>query len=339
MAILYYTIISPTLKALNRADSKSVEKNVRESIAKEVAYNSDMRGYTNLALFGVDSRSGNLTGGNNRADTIIIASINNKTHELKLISFFWDTFVDIGDGIFEKANAAYSVGEEHGGPEAAVRMLNRNLDLNITDYITVGFEGLAELIDAVGGIDINITDEERKYANQYMKDMKAEIHTEYDKIRHAGDVHLNGIQATAYCRIRYTTWDGKENDDFGRAGRQRTVLKKTMEKVKENPIKLAMSAPRVASHTATSLSDFELFSLLLQVKDLKIGPQEGFPRPEYRSTVNFIEYGSCEVPDTLADNVQWLHRTLFREDPYYMSDQCAGISDSIRKYKHTYGWQ
>ena len=120
-------------------------------------------------------------------------------------------------------------------------MLNSNLDLNITDFVTVGFEGLADTIDALGGIDLEITDEEMEYMNSYMEDMYDELGIDYEEVTDSGMQHLSGIQATAYCRIRYT-----EGDDFKRAQRQRTVLSLTMEKAKKaNPLQLARAAGSV----------------------------------------------------------------------------------------------
>lgn len=336
-AFVYYYVLSP----LQRVNSQDVEDLVCDSIAPEVSTNHDMDGYTNIALFGVDSRKQNLTGGNNRSDTIIIASINDETGELKLISLYRDTLVDIRDregdtyiSKYSKANAAYSEGDGEGGPAAAVRMLNRNLDLNITDYVTVGFEGLASAIDALGGIDLKITDEERELANQYMKDMKIELGTEYDKINKAGKIHMSGIQATAYCRIRYTA-----GDDYRRSERQREVLQKTFEKAKNaNPLLLVRTATEVTDKIATSLSNMEILSLILHIGKISLGTQTGFPREEYRSVMNigenrYYDLGSCVVPTDLSDNVEWLHGELFDEKPYYLSETCTSISSSIHAYK------
>ena len=109
--------------------------------------------YTNIALFGVDSTEGELEQGNNRSDMIMIASIHKLTGEVKLVSVYRDTLLRVSeDDLYTKCNAAYA----YGGPQQAVSMLNRNLDLNIRDYATVGFGGLADAIDAVGGIELDI---------------------------------------------------------------------------------------------------------------------------------------------------------------------------------------
>lgn len=112
---------------------------------ENVENNEVMQGYRNIALFGVDSQEGSL-GKGTRSDTIIIASINQDTGDVKLVSVFRDTYLNLGNDNYNKCNAAYA----KGGPEQAIMMLNKNLDMNITDYVTVGFDGLIEVIDALG---------------------------------------------------------------------------------------------------------------------------------------------------------------------------------------------
>ena len=219
---------------LQTVDSVDLENALESSISPQVRQDRTMAGYQNIALFGVDSREQDLLSGDNRSDTIMICSVNKKTGETRLVSVYRDTLLNIGGGDYRKCNAAYA----YGGPQQAVAMLNSNLDLNITDFVTIGFEGLAETIDALGGIDLEITEEEMEYMNSYMDDMYYEIGTEYEEVTDWGMQHLSGIQATAYCRIRYT-----EGDDFRRAERQRTVLMLTMEKAKKaNPVRLAANA-------------------------------------------------------------------------------------------------
>ena len=181
--------------------------------------------YRNIVLFGVDSREKVLLKGT-RSDTIMIASVNEKTHEVKLVSVYRDTFLNVGEDTYNKANVAYA----YGGPDRAVEMLNDNLDLEITDYVTVGFSGLIDTVDAVGGITISLTEEEVGYLNSYQICMAEELGREYIPVEHAGEQVLNGMQATAYCRIRYTA-----GSDFKRTQRQRDVLIQILEKAKNLP--------------------------------------------------------------------------------------------------------
>ena len=308
---------------LQTVDSVDLENALESSISPQVRQDRTMAGYQNIALFGVDSREQDLLSGDNRSDTIMICSVNKKTGETRLVSVYRDTLLNIGGGDYRKCNAAYA----YGGPQQAVAMLNSNLDLNITDFVTIGFEGLAETIDALGGIDLEITEEEMEYMNSYMDDMYYEIGTEYEEVTDWGMQHLSGIQATAYCRIRYT-----EGDDFRRAERQRTVLMLTMEKAKKaNPVRLAAAAGAVLGRTATSLSSTELMLFILRARMMDITESTGFPTEEDRMFAT-INGESCVVPYYLTTNVKKLHRTLFDQEEYEPSPTVEEINENINAY-------
>ncbi|MFR1945208.1 MAG: LCP family protein [Faecalimonas umbilicata] len=134
-------------------------------------------GYTNLALFGLDSRDGEL-GEGVRSDSIIIASLNNKTKEIKMVSLYRDTLLELEDGSLNKANSAYAF----GGPEEAVAMINKNLDLNIEDYIAVNFNALVDVIDALGGMDVTLSDAEVVHMNNYCVETSEVTGKSYTKI-------------------------------------------------------------------------------------------------------------------------------------------------------------
>ena len=308
---------------LQTVNSVELEDVLQSSISAQVKEDKTIAGYQNIALFGVDSREQDLLSGDNRSDAIMVCSINRKTGEIRLVSVYRDTLLDIGGGEYRKCNAAYA----YGGPQQAVAMLNTNLDLNITDFVTVGFEGLTDTIDALGGIDLEITEEEMEYMNSYMEDMYYEIGTEYDEVTDWGMQHLSGIQATAYCRIRYT-----EGDDFKRAQRQRTVLALTMQKAKEaNPIQLIAAANAALGETATSLSSGELFMFILRAKTMDLTESTGFPTQEDRIFYT-INGESCVVPYYLTTNVKELHRILFGQEEYEPSPTVNEINDTINSY-------
>ena len=179
--------------------------------------------YTNIALFGLDSRNGELDGGV-QSDCIMIASINNETNEVKIVSVYRDTLLQQADGTYEKANSAYN----EGGPEAAISLLNRNFDLDIKNYISVNFSALVDVIDALGGIEMDMTAEEAFYSNGYAFETAQVVGKEMIKIpEEAGTQLLDGVHAVGYARIRYT-----EGMDFKRTERQRVVLQKVAEKAK-----------------------------------------------------------------------------------------------------------
>lgn len=305
---------------MQRVNSVNLEEVLQNNINNRVRNDMTMEGYMNIALFGVDSRSGDLLDGDNRSDTIMIASINKKTGEISLVSVYRDTILDVGDGYYTKANTAYAL----GGPEQAIIMLNRNLDLNILDFVTVGFEGLAHTIDALGGIELEIDEEEREYLNQYVHDMHIELGTDETPVEESGLVNLTGIQATAYSRIRYTA-----GDDFRRAERQRIVLEKTLEKAKTaSPTTLVDVANNVVGDMATSLSSKEIVNLILMASKLDLKDTGGLPQEEYREFAD-IEAGAAVMPSTLEKNVEWLHMFLFGVESYTASEEVKERSSWI----------
>ena len=168
----------------------------------KVKEETTMKGYRNIALFGVDSTTGALTK-NTRSDSIMIASINQDTGECKLVSVYRDTYLNLSNDSYNKCNAAYA----KGGPEQAINMLNMNLDMNITDFITVGFAGLSDTIDALGGIMIDVDSSEISHLNNYQICMAKDLKRNYTPVSSTGYQLLDGLQATAYCRIRYTAGD------------------------------------------------------------------------------------------------------------------------------------
>ena len=179
-------------------------------------------GYDNIALFGLDNRStGNFERGN--SDTIIVVSISKKSGEIRMASVYRDSYLDIGDNTFRKANAAYA----NGGPKQAIEMLNKNLDLNITDYVSVDFSALVDAIDALGGIELDITAEEAEWLNGYIVETNEVTGHNSGPVSPGENVHVDGVQATSYARIRYVGLD------YQRTERQRTVITKMFEKAKQ----------------------------------------------------------------------------------------------------------
>ena len=154
-------------------------------------------GYLNVALFGVDSREGDMEE-DTRSDTIMIASLNRETLEVKISSVYRDTLLEQKDGTLNKANAAYAF----GGPEDAIAMLNRNLDMDIEHYVTVNFDALIDVIDAVGGVEIDVQEEEISYICGYAMEIMDVTGRVSPGVTEPGLQTLNGVQATAYARIR-----------------------------------------------------------------------------------------------------------------------------------------
>ena len=295
------------------------EKIVINDTVKEVAQTTTMLGYRNIALFGVDSTKGSLSKGT-RSDTIMIASINQDTGECKLVSVYRDTYLNLSNDSYNKCNAAYA----KGGPEMAISMLNINLDLNITDFVTVGFGGLTDTIDALGGIYIDVQSHEIIHLNNYQSCIAENLKRSYTEVESAGYQRLDGLQATGYCRIRYGG-----GDDFRRAERQRTVLSAVADQAKKAPVTSLVSiANNVFDEVYTSLSLDEIGELLTDITKYSITETEGFPKEEYRAT-GTVKGGSCVIPVDLETNVKWLHQFLFGDDDYEPSETVKTCSSKI----------
>lgn len=285
------------------------------------------KGYRNIALFGVDARDGNL-GKGSRSDTIMIASINLDTHEIKLISVYRDTYLNLGNDSYNKCNGAYA----RGGPEQAITMLNMNMDMDITDYVTVGFSGLIEAIDALGGIEIEVTEAEINHLNNYQLCMAEEMGVDYIPVTETGKQTLNGMQATAYCRIRYT-----KGDDFKRAERQRDVLGAMIIKAKDASLtSLKDAVTAVLPSINTSLSVNEIISVLGTVAEYNVVASEGFPFANERAPATVGSKGACIVPTTLEENVLLLHELLYENESYMPSKQVKSISSEIEEQTDEY---
>lgn len=330
-----YTVLKTEKVDKIKIDEESIVMDMNENVET----NEVMKGYRNIALFGVDSREGSL-GKGTRSDTIIIASINQDTGDVKLLSVFRDTYLNLGNDSYNKCNAAYA----KGGPEQAITMLNRNLDMNITDYITVGFDGLIEVIDALGGVEINVTEAEISHLNNYQismvgkttdgKNFTATAGKDYTPVTSAGLQNLNGLQATAYCRIRYI------GNDFQRAQRQRDVITAISEKAKKaNISKLNDVVNGVMDNVSTSLDVSEILGVLKDIGNYSIVANDGFPFEQYRTTGTVGSKGSCVIPQDLKKNVEELHAFLFNENDYQVSSEVEEYSKKVAsdtgKYANT----
>ena len=280
-----------------------------------------LKGYKNFALFGVDNRKmGNYNSGN--SDTIIICSVNTETKEVKLTSVFRDTLLDVGDDRITKCNAAYN----KGGPEQAINMLNRNLDLNIKDYVAVDFKALVDVVDDLGGLEMTITDEEAQIMNQsYITYTEQAVGKSGTAMVSGGTQTLDGVQAVSYCRIRYTA-----GDDFHRASRQREVIGLIVEKAKKaNPVTLNNIINDVFPEISTSMSTPEILSYSKDLASYELVQSEGFP---YDKVTGDFENQSSVIPCTLESNVDKLYLNLFGEEDHNASDTVTQISNTIINY-------
>ncbi|MCI7108444.1 MAG: LCP family protein [Lachnospiraceae bacterium] len=304
---------------VNRIDFQNMDES-EAGINEDLDANTlnSLEGYTNIALFGLDNRSSNNYDSGN-SDVIMIASINNKTKDVKLISVYRDTYLSIGNGKYRKANAAYA----NGGAKQAVQMLNSNLDLDIQDYVCVDWAAMVEVIDDLGGLDLEITQGEMQQINKYKWEVDKATGLVTPDVTQYGMVHLDGTQATTYARIRKLA-----GDDFKRASRQRIVLQAILEKAKKADLAtLTNICNSVVDDISTTLSLSQIISLAKDVKSYKIASTTGFPFE--LTTKSLPVTNDTVIPADLATNVKELHEYMFDDRNYVPSQTVQTISDTI----------
>lgn len=287
-----------------------------------------MTGYTTYALFGLDHRSKNEKLNTENSDTIIIASINNDTKAVKLVSVYRDTLLNVKDDTYSKANSAYAL----GGPTNAVSMLNTNLDLNITDYVAIDFNALVTVVDCLGGLDIPLSYAEIVHMNNYCVETSEETGKSYtpvelpdpkpeDEEAIVDTYHLNGVQATSYCRIRYTA-----SLDMGRTERQRRVIQMIVDKAKKAGLSTIFDImDQVFPMVKTSVSKTEILKMIPAMIGYSIDETTGFPNDYKFAQVT----GSVIVPTTLESNVLKIHQFLYGDASYTPTQDVLNRSAQI----------
>lgn len=279
-------------------------------------------GYLQVALFGLDTRATDEEMGA-RSDTIMVASLNRETKEIKLVSVYRDTLLQLSDGDYNKANAAYAF----GGEEEAVAMLNKNLDLNIEHYVSVDFAVLVDVIDALGGIDLNIEPAENgidiiPYLNNYVVEVIENTGVDSGPYTQLGAQHVNGVQATAYARLRYGG-----GDDYKRTERQREVLEQIAIKAQKAKLStINKIIDKVFDKVKTNFSLTEVIAYAKDVKEYKFGETQGFP---YKKTTAQLDVGDSIIATDLASDVKKLHQFLFGQNDYTPSSVVESISADI----------
>lgn len=311
---------------LDKIDIQETDLQEQDIVTNDQA--PQMTGYTTYALFGLDHRSRNEKLNTENSDTIIIASINNDTKAVKLVSVYRDTLLNVKDDTYSKANAAYAL----GGPAQAVNMLNTNLDLNITDYVSIDFDALVTVVDCLGGLDIPLSYAEIVHMNNYCVETAEETGKSYtpvelpepkpeDQEAIFGTYHLNGVQATSYCRIRYTA-----SLDMGRTERQRRVIQMIVDKAKKAGLSTIFDImDQVFPMVKTSVSKTEILKLIPAMIGYSIDETTGFPQDYKFATVK----GSVIVPTTLDSNVLKLHQFLYGNTNYTPTQDVLNKSAQI----------
>lgn len=288
-----YAILTDKLSSMDYVEIDESSIHVNSGVDEK------LKDYRNIVLLGVDSQDGSFS--NTRSDCIIIVSINKKTNDVNLTSVYRDTYVQIDGHGLDKITHAYA----YGGPELAMSTLNKNLDLNITEFVTVNFETVKTVVDSIGGVTIKVTDAEA---------------TQISGLSSGGTYTLNGEHALAYSRIR------KIDSDYQRTERMRTVIEAVFDKVKTLGVsELSNFVDTILPLISTNLSSNEIISMIPSVPFYTIKDSEGWPY-DVRGISTDAWYG---VPVTLESNVKELHAELFGNDDYTPTETVQEISDDI----------
>jgi len=281
--------------------------------------------YETLVLYGLDSRKNQLDGGAN-SDVMMICAIDNDKKQIRLLSIYRDTYMDNGSEsgniILKRANSAFLYGYDR-----SIRMINRNLDLDVKSYVSASFAAVTKAVDAFGGIEVEITDQEARQINRYLNETARVAGVPCNLLKSGGKITLDGAQATTYARIRKGV-----GDDFSRANRQRIVIKKLFEKARKfDVIQLNKAMDEVLPYISTNLDNSQILDYIKDLATYDIVETAAFP---FDFTSKYVGKAAVIVPINLNKNVLDAHKYLYpeRDSNYDTSQLVKTISDQI-KYK------
>lgn len=291
----------------------------REALGINSKVAEDLKNYRNIALLGIDARD-MTDDSQTRSDAMIIASVDKSTNDVRLVSLYRDTYVNIGDSYgLDKMTHAYF----YGGATQTLQTINRNLDLNCEEVVVVNWKAVADTVDALGGLDIEIQESEINEMNKYIRDTQKNIGGSKKKIEKAGMQTLNGNQAVTYARIRKDSVQG----DHRRNERMKIVLAAAFDKAKTLSLsRLNAIANEILPSIKTNMSTNQMMEVLLELTTYQITESKSWPYDMTDWTHNEIWYGP---PVTLKSNVTKLHEEFFNQKDYQPTDTVVNISDSI----------
>lgn len=310
-----YTFVNGKIGKMQKENIDTTAVGINEDTKEE------LKDYRNIALLGIDSRADDY-GLGNRSDCIIIASLNQETNAVKLISVYRDTYVYVtenGTKRLDKITHAYS----YGGAQNTLKSLNEALDLNITEFVTVNFDAVIAAVDSLGGVYIDIDSSEIKYINDYIDATSQSSEIKSSHITSTGRQKLDGVQAVAYSRIRYTA-----GGDYKRTERMRTVVEAMLSKAKTLGVgQLNSFADTILPRIRTNISSSEIWGLVPKLASFKVTESLGWPYETKGITLDRW-YG---VPVTLQSNVEKLHKEAFGQDDYEASEAVKEMNSAIIK--------
>lgn len=315
LGVAGYTFVNGKIGKMQKENIDTTAVGINEETKQE------LKGYRNIALLGIDSRADDY-GLGNRSDCMMIASINQETNEIKLISVYRDTYVYVmenGTKRLDKITHAYS----YGGAQNTLKSLNEAMDLNITEFVTVNFDAVIAAVDSLGGVYIDIDKSEIKYVNDYIDATSESSGVKSSHITHSGRQKLDGVQAVSYTRVRYTA-----GGDYKRTERMRTVVEAMLSKAKTlNVGQLNSFADKILPKIRTNISTSEIWGLIPKLASFKVTESIGWPYDTKGITLDRW-YG---VPVTLQSNVERLHKEAFEQEDYEASDTVKEMSAAIVK--------
>lgn len=298
---------------LNKVKHTSVKKSELSCV--------DVKGYVNIALLGVDSRKmdkANLA--DNNTDCMMIISLNTKTNEVSLLSVYRDTYLPVDDdGNFGKINSAF----QNGGAAQTMQSLNQAMDMDISNYVLFNFKMVSDLVNAVGGITVDVKDYEIQQLNKYTIQTANNIgQKKYNLVTKPGKQKLEGVQAVSYGRIRKGV-----GDDYKRTSRMRVVVTKVMNKVKGSSVtKLNKIMDICLKQCETSLSNSDMLNLAMRLSKMKIKQSVGWP---FEVTEGYANQQAVVYPDNLLENVKELHKKLFGQKNYEPTSTVKEIAEKL----------
>ena len=315
LGVAGYTFVNGKIGKMQKENIDTTAVGINEETKQE------LKGYRNIALLGIDSRADDY-GLGNRSDCMMIASINQETNEIKLISVYRDTYVYVmenGTKRLDKITHAYS----YGGAQNTLKSLNEAMDLNITEFVTVNFDAVIAAVDSLGGVYIDIDESEIKYVNDYIDATSESSGVKSSHITHSGRQKLDGVQAVSYTRVRYTA-----GGDYKRTERMRTVVEAMLSKAKTLGVgQLNSFADTILPKIRTNISSSEIWGLIPKLASFKVTESIGWPYDTKGITLDRW-YG---VPVTLKSNVERLHKEAFEQEDYEASDTVKEMSAAIVK--------
>lgn len=315
LGVAGYTFVNGKIGKMQKENIDTTAVGINEETKQE------LKGYRNIALLGIDSRADDY-GLGNRSDCMIIASINQETNAVKLISVYRDTYVYVtenGTKRLDKITHAYP----YGGAQNTLKSLNEAMDLNITEFVTVNFDAVIAAVDSLGGVYIDIDESEIKYVNDYIDATSESSRVKSSHITHSGRQKLDGVQAVSYTRVRYTA-----GGDYKRTERMRTVVEAMLSKAKTlNVGQLNSFADTILPKIRTNISTSEIWGLIPKLASFKVTESIGWPYDTKGITLDRW-YG---VPVTLQSNVERLHKEAFEQEDYEASDTVKEMSAAIVK--------